>query len=209
MKERSSKEEEFIPLPERSSEEIAELEAKNALLQYDLMNRLIDESISGKRFRLRPSSLMQLNRVAVQGLVERPGSLRLGRISISGTDHEPPAPEECAELVDDFCDYVNDNWESSTALHLAAYVMWRLNWIHPFSDGNGRTSRAISYLVLCAKLGHTLPGEVTIPELVAETSNRTIRLSMPRMMRARQESWMSPQWRSYSKDCWPECSTTL
>ncbi|MBL8221394.1 MAG: Fic family protein, partial [Bryobacterales bacterium] len=31
-------------------------------------------------------------------------------------------------------------------------VMWRLNWIHPFFGGNGRTARSASYLVLCASL---------------------------------------------------------
>ena len=30
----------------------------------------------------------------------------------------------------------NDNWDDSTPVHLASYVMWRLNWIHPFTDGN-------------------------------------------------------------------------
>lgn len=63
------------------------------------------------------------------------------------------------------CDYVNGNWGKSP-LHLAAYVMWRLNWIHPFSGGNGRTSRAISYLVLCARLGYRLVGTKTIPEQI-------------------------------------------
>lgn len=52
-------------------------------------------------------------------------------------------------------------------MHLCAYVMWRLNWIHPFDDGNGRTSRSASYLVLCAKLGYLLPGRKTVPELIA------------------------------------------
>lgn len=47
--------------------------------------------------------------------------------------------------------------------------MWRLNWIHPFLDGNGRTSRAVSYLVLCARLGFWLPGTKTIPEQIVET----------------------------------------
>jgi fido (protein-threonine AMPylation protein) len=44
--------------------------------------------------------------------------------------------------------------------------MWRLNWIHPFSGGNGRTSRAISYLILCARLGYRLVGTTTIPEQI-------------------------------------------
>ncbi len=65
------------------------------------------------------------------------------------------------------CEYVNSAWEDATALHLAAYVMWRVNWIHPFPNGNGRTARVVSYLVLCAKLGYRLPGLPTIPERIA------------------------------------------
>jgi Fic family protein len=53
-------------------------------------------------------------------------------------------------------------------LHLASYVMWRLNWIHPFTDGNGRTSRAVSYLVLCIRLRALLPGKLTIPEQIEQ-----------------------------------------
>jgi Fic family protein len=44
--------------------------------------------------------------------------------------------------------------------------MWRINWIHPFAGGNGRTSRATSYLALCVRLGYRLPGTVTIPEQI-------------------------------------------
>jgi Fic family protein len=46
--------------------------------------------------------------------------------------------------------------------------MWRLNWIHPFAGGNGRTSRAVSYLVLCAKLGYRIPGTKTIPDQIVD-----------------------------------------
>ena len=46
-------------------------------------------------------------------------------------------------------------------------MLWKLNWIHPFADGNGRTARAISYLVLCVALGIRLPGIQTIPEQIA------------------------------------------
>ena len=45
--------------------------------------------------------------------------------------------------------------------------MWRVNWIHPFFGGNGRTARAVSYLVLCARLGFRIPGTPTIPESIA------------------------------------------
>ena len=72
------------------------------------------------------------------------------------------------ELVEDLCDYVNNNWDAGSAIHLSAIVMWRLNWIHPFTDGNGRTSRSASYLVLCAKEQFLMPGGYTIPEQIVE-----------------------------------------
>ena len=71
------------------------------------------------------------------------------------------------EEVERFCDYVNDHWAKKSAIHLAAYALWRLNWIHPFTDGNGRTARAVSYLILCVRLGDRLPGRNTIPEQIA------------------------------------------
>lgn len=64
------------------------------------------------------------------------------------------------------CEYVNSNWNKS-AVHLAAYVLWKMNWIHPFADGNGRTARAVSYVVLSVKLDSLLPGTPTIPEQIA------------------------------------------
>ena len=72
------------------------------------------------------------------------------------------------ELIEDLCDYVNGHWNDKTAVHLASYVMWRLNWIHPFSDGNGRTSRMVSYLVLSVRLGMLLPGRDTIPDQIVD-----------------------------------------
>ena len=72
-----------------------------------------------------------------------------------------------SEETEHLCKYVNDNWSTKSALHLAAYVLWRLNWIHPFADGNGRTARTVSYVVLSIKLDGLLPGVPTIPDQIA------------------------------------------
>ena len=66
------------------------------------------------------------------------------------------------------CEYVNNHWQDKSALHLAAYVLWKLNWIHPFADGNGRTARDVSYVVLSIKLDSLLPGTTTIPDQIAQ-----------------------------------------
>jgi Fic family protein len=76
-----------------------------------------------------------------------------------------------AELLEQMCDYINENWAKSSPLHVAAYTLWRMNWIHPFVDGNGRTSRAVSYLVLCVRLGCVLPGTQTIPEQISRNKD--------------------------------------
>jgi Fic family protein len=73
-----------------------------------------------------------------------------------------------AEEVEGLCDYVNERWDTASAIHLAAYVMWRLNWIHPFADGNGRTSRILSFVVLFTRLGGILPGTPTLPDLIVD-----------------------------------------
>ena len=67
----------------------------------------------------------------------------------------------------EMCAYVNERWEDRSAIHLAAYVLWRMNWIYPFADGNGRTARATAYVVLSAKLDSLLPGTPTIPDQIA------------------------------------------
>lgn len=66
---------------------------------------------------------------------------------------------------------LTNHWDDRSPFHLAAYVMWRLNWIHPFVDGNGRTTRAVSYYVLCAKLGFHMPGVTTVPEMIAQNKD--------------------------------------
>src|SRR5437660_648445 len=74
------------------------------------------------------------------------------------------------------CRYVNEHWRAADedlkdALHLAAYLMWRLNWIHPFRDGNGRTSRAVSYLILTIRLGQILGGKPTIADQIVDNKD--------------------------------------
>lgn len=151
----------------------AEREAKNGLVQYDVGLKLIESFVyhSDRKFRLRPSIILQLHRAALDGLSSHAGNWRPAGVTIKGSKHEPPAAHLVPELVEDMCDYVNENWDSATAVHLASYIMWRLNWIHPFADGNGRTSRMTSYVVLCIRSGQVLPGTKTIPEQIAENRN--------------------------------------
>ena len=150
----------------RTPDEQARLEARNGLLQFDEIQHLIDKSIAvGKPFKLTSSTLKRLHRAAIHDIYICAGKFRKIAVFITNAQHQPPPPERVPVLVDEMCDYVNSS-ASRSPIHIAAYLMWRLNWIHPFAGGNGRTSRAVSYLALCAKLGYKLPGAPTIPEQI-------------------------------------------
>lgn len=153
-------------------EEKARQEAKNGLRQFDEVIERINYSLQPERpFKLRPSAILSLHRRALEGISPFAGVPRPGGIEIKGSKHQPPGAHLVAELLEQFCDYINENWAKSSPLHVAAYTLWRMNWIHPFVDGNGRTSRAVSYLVLCVRLGYVLPGTQTIPEQISRNKN--------------------------------------
>jgi Fic family protein len=70
--------------------------------------------------------------------------------------------------MDDFVNSINRNWEVTDDVALATYVLWRINNIHPFVNGNGRTARAACYFVLCLKAGGWLKGQTILPELIRQ-----------------------------------------
>ncbi len=151
-------------------DELARRESFNTVRQFAAVAEMVETFVSPERqpFRFRPSHLLHLHRVAMEGISMHSGNYRPAGIGIEGSKHEPPNAHLVPERVEELCDYVNDKWKEKSPLHLASYVMWKLNWIHPFTDGNGRTSRAAAYLILCTKLGYVLPGHRTIPDQISE-----------------------------------------
>ena len=111
-----------------------------------------------------------LHKAALEGLSIFAGTYRNTPITIGQSGHTPPQAHLIPGLTQEMCDYVNKNWRR-TAIHLCAYVMWRMNWVHPFTDGNSRTSRITAYMVLALSLGYEVPGVPTVPEQIA--SNKT------------------------------------
>lgn len=148
------------------------LEARNGAIQAQFILHTAMTWENGAP--LSPALLLTLQQLAVNQIYRCAGHFRNeGVIVQDATSGEilfkPPEYSEVPGLVQEMCDYVNQNRTTRTPVHLAAYAMWRLNWIHPFFGGNGRTSRAFSYLVLCIGLRFVPPADQkTIPQYIEE-----------------------------------------
>ena len=151
----------------------ARREATNGILQYNVALELIRQHVHDpeRPFKLRISHILQLHKAALDGIHPLSGTFRNRSVEIHGSRHQPPDAWMVADETASLCEYVNENWHGHSAIHLASYILWKLNWIHPFADGNGRTSRAVSYLVLSIRMNSILPGVPTIPDQIASDKN--------------------------------------
>ncbi|MEO6990912.1 MAG: Fic family protein [Candidatus Baltobacteraceae bacterium] len=97
-------------------------------------------------------------------LMPHAGRVRSEQNWIGGTSFNPfsaafvpPPPEDVPTLLDDLCAFCNE--DSLPAVAQAAIAHAQFETIHPFVDGNGRTGRALSHMILIRRglITRTLP----------------------------------------------------
>lgn len=140
------------------------LSIENLDRQYDFLRSVSLASLALGRPLLSLEVIKALNYHAISCLHTNAGELRPCKVTVG--EYEPPMHHQVPALMHMFVDDVNRRWDETDPVYLAAYVLWRLNWIHPFINGNGRTARVTCYFVLCLKLGGWLPGAPIVPELL-------------------------------------------
>lgn len=117
-----------------------------------LLDKLIAEltqSIEGNGRCYDTVLLCELHELAMRDVIDTAGKVRDREVEIRGSRHQPPNAADVAALLDQmFVDLEG----IASAVESAAFVMWRINWIHPFDDGNGRIARSFAMLVLFARL---------------------------------------------------------
>lgn len=147
-------------------EEKAQREAANGVAQLDYITSLVAGELAITH--IRESHLLKLQELAVSEIYSCGGTYRDARtqIAISDSDHRPPAAALVPGLVVDLLEHLDNTRTTVPAVERAAFALWRLNWIHPFRGGNGRTSRCLAYLIICLDLGMMVPGVPTLPTLI-------------------------------------------
>ena len=67
---------------------------------------------------------------------------------ILGAVHLPPSAVKVPRLMSEFMEWFYEHKNKLSAAELAAWVHYKLVYIHPFIDGNGRTARLLMNLIL-------------------------------------------------------------
>lgn len=140
------------------------LEISNADRQLQFLKSIVQTSLELDRPFLSQTIIKALNYHAITCLHTNAGEFRPCQVTVGS--YNPPQHFRVQALMDDFVNTVNRRFDSIDIFTLAAYVLWRMNWIHPFINGNGRTARATCLYIICLKAGGWLPGKYILPELI-------------------------------------------
>lgn len=124
------------------------LAEQNEVLGMDAALSYVNNTLLGKIGSLKLEDLLQIHK-RVLGFVDpmEAGVLRTTQVFVG--DFTPPAPLDVPRLMDEFVEWLNS--EDVLRLHpveFAAIAHYKLVVIHPFYDGNGRTSRLLMNLIL-------------------------------------------------------------
>ena len=127
------------------------------VLNYRNVVKWIDQqdlSNSSELFSLK--TLHNLHSLTMQRLIEEEsiGAFRSKQVIVkSATDGQvvfrPPVSVEIPYLIDDFLNWANaDDTRQIHPIFRAAITHYQMVYIHPYIEGNGRTSRALATLTL-------------------------------------------------------------
>lgn len=122
------------------------LEAKDhqAALEY-----LYDLVYKNKKHTISEMLIRNLHQIIIQETdKEWAGRYRNANVIIGGAKHTPPDALQIPQKMRDLMTWLNAQKNKTNIVELAALLHHKLVYIHPFFDGNGRTSRLAMNLLL-------------------------------------------------------------
>ncbi|OWF54510.1 adenosine monophosphate-protein transferase FICD-like [Mizuhopecten yessoensis] len=121
---------------------------QNEVLGLDAALKYINNTLCGRLGEITLDDILQIHN-RVLGFVDPTESGRIRLTQVFVGNFQPPAPAEVPKLMNEFVIWLNS--EEAVKLHpieQAALAHFKLVVIHPFYDGNGRTSRLLMNLIL-------------------------------------------------------------
>ena len=125
-------------------------EAKNLSHALDRM----EELASAREFPITLNDIREIHKLILTDIEDaHAGNYRSGEVKIHGSDYEPPKAYEVSHKMSELGEYVqritsNEQCSLESPILIASAAHAWLARIHPFVDGNGRTSRILMNLIL-------------------------------------------------------------
>ncbi len=120
------------------------LEAINHVEAIGYIKQLVE-----RNFAFNERELLTVHNLILRGIhPEDAGRYRKVQVMIKGSAHMPPQPYLVAKEMEDYFTWMDQHKNKLHPVVLAAEMHERLVTIHPFIDGNGRTSRLIMNFIL-------------------------------------------------------------
>lgn len=120
------------------------LEAINHVEAIGYIKQLVE-----RNFAINERELLTVHNLILRGIhPEDAGKYRKVQVMIKGSAHMPPQPYLVAKEMEDYFIWMDQHKNKLHPVVLAAEMHERLVTIHPFIDGNGRTSRLIMNFIL-------------------------------------------------------------
>jgi Fic family protein len=79
---------------------------------------------------------------------DTPGAYRQGPVKISQSEHLPPDAVAVPQYMGELVQFINQPHAAKYDLMKVALAHHRFAWVHPFSNGNGRCVRLLTYALL-------------------------------------------------------------
>ena len=134
-------------------------DSEKEVLNYNLALETLNQLIKSNQLELSLQLILEIHKHVIAGLmpISETGKLRQHPVVVNNPKtgeivYLPPDVEKIKMLVEDLVLYIKDNNKVVDPLILAGIFHKQLVIIHPFMDGNGRTAR-LATKVLLAKMG--------------------------------------------------------
>jgi Fic family protein len=82
-----------------------------------------------------------------------PGKLRTKHVIISKSNHVPPIGVKVKDYFSELTSFINEDHGKENDFFKVSIAHHRFTWVHPFTNGNGRVARLLTYAML-QKLGY-------------------------------------------------------
>ena len=131
--------------PEVHTEQFMEIENIERAMRY------VEEVVTPGS-KLSEHLIRELHSMTVQELQREgdktPGAYRTGPVRIAQSNHLPPDAVHVGPYMHELVEFVNKPDPQKYDLIKIAMAHHRFGWIHPFSNGNGRVVRLMTYALL-------------------------------------------------------------